>query len=133
MTQEQKNTIIKMRSKGHSYAVIADALDVSKNTVKTFCNRNGLGGSTAKDHVDENKCKHCGAELKHTDGYRKKQFCNKKCSNAWWSNQTKKHRGKEYVCPGCGKTFTASTKKTRKYCSFDCYISDRFHKGGDEV
>ena len=58
LTQEQKNTNIKMRSKGHSYAVIADTLDVSKNTVKTFCNRNGLGASVAaKERVDDNKCK----------------------------------------------------------------------------
>lgn len=136
MTQEQKNTIIMMRSKGHSYAVIADALDVSKNTVKTFCNRNGLGATAVeKERVDDNKCKYCGADLEHSEGHRKKQFCNKKCSNAWWNEQTIKTASniKSFICPGCGKAFTASTKKPRKYCSFDCYIKDRFYKGGDAV
>ena len=134
MTQEQKNTIIKMRNQGHSYAIIGDVLGISKNTVKTFCNRNGLGGnlSIKKDSTD-NKCKYCGAELEHTEGHRKKRFCNKKCSNAWWNAQTEKTAAnmKSFVCPGCGKTFVASTKKRRKYCTFDCYIKDRFYKGGD--
>ena len=85
--------------------------------------------------LPENVCKYCGATLIHTEGHRKKQFCGKKCSNAWWNAQTAKNaaRDKVHTCPGCGKEFYSSGKKTRKYCTFDCYINDRFHKGGAAI
>lgn len=31
-----------------------------------------------------------------------------------------------YTCAHCGKPFTAYGNKERKYCSHNCYISDRF-------
>jgi len=138
MTQEQKNTITSMRGEGYGYAAIASVLNISKNTVKTFCNRNGLAGKRQEENklvLPENVCKYCGASLIHTEGHRKKQFCSKKCSNAWWNAQTAKNAAKDKVhtCPGCGKEFYSSGKKIRKYCTFDCYINDRFHKGGDVV
>ncbi len=40
MTEQQKRQIMGMRLRGNSHAVIADALGLSRNTVKTFCLRN---------------------------------------------------------------------------------------------
>ena len=42
MTGEEKQQIYLLRKKGISFADIADKLNISKNTVKTFCWRNGL-------------------------------------------------------------------------------------------
>ncbi len=42
MTPEEKSQLFAMRKAGSSYTEIADALGISKNTVKTFCRRNGL-------------------------------------------------------------------------------------------
>ena len=35
-----------------------------------------------------------------------------------------------FICPECGKEFTAYGNAKRKYCSHVCYIAARF-KGGD--
>ena len=54
MTDQQKQRNAVMRSAGESYKQIAKALDLSLNTVQTFCRRNMLtgkraGGSAPKD------------------------------------------------------------------------------------
>ena len=46
MTPEEKSRLTTMRKAGSSYTEIADALGISKNTVKTFCRRNGLTPET---------------------------------------------------------------------------------------
>ena len=43
-TEEQKNLISELRAESKSYKVIADMLDSSKNTIKGYCNKHGLGG-----------------------------------------------------------------------------------------
>ncbi len=42
MTPEEKSRLTGLRRAGRSYTEIADALGITKNTVKTFCSRNGL-------------------------------------------------------------------------------------------
>lgn len=42
MTNEQKEKIIRFRRQGLGYADIGRELDISKDTVKSFCRRNGL-------------------------------------------------------------------------------------------
>lgn len=42
MTNEQKAKITELRHNGVSYASIASALGISKETVKSFCRRNSL-------------------------------------------------------------------------------------------
>ena len=42
MTPDEKSRLSTMRKAGRSYAEIADALGISKNTIKTFYRRNGL-------------------------------------------------------------------------------------------
>ena len=48
MTKEQKEKIIRFRRKGLGYADIGRELDISKDTVKSFCRRNGLMVSDSK-------------------------------------------------------------------------------------
>ena len=44
MTPEEKSSLSAMRKAGRSYTEIAAELGISKNTIKTFCRRNGLTG-----------------------------------------------------------------------------------------
>lgn len=47
MTDTQRNEIQRLRRSGIGYVKIAQELHLSVNTIKTFCKRNGLGGSRA--------------------------------------------------------------------------------------
>ena len=47
MTEEQKKQIIRLRKKGCGYTAVANKVGISKDTVKSFCRRNGLAGEMA--------------------------------------------------------------------------------------
>ena len=53
MTDQEKQRIAVMRSLGESYNEIAEKLNLSVNTVKTFCRRNQLTGVRAAASVPE--------------------------------------------------------------------------------
>ena len=53
MTDQEKQHIAVMRSAGESYKAIAKALNLSLNTVQTFCRRNQLTGIRAGGSVPE--------------------------------------------------------------------------------
>ena len=135
MTNEEKSRIAKMREDGVGYKRIAQALGLSEGTVKTYCHRNGLTGagtdSTEKtsNAIHQQPCKYCGAMIIQIPGRKEKKFCSDDCRNRWWNKHlaeaTRKNMS-NYVCPACGKTFSAYGKRNRKYCSHDCYIIDRF-------
>lgn len=113
--------IEKLRQNGYSYKEIADALKISINTVKSFCRRNDLSGtSTNKTYI----CINCGKELNAN-----KRFCSSTCRQAWWNKNLDKVNRKAYysfTCSYCHKPFNAYGNKNRKYCSHECYIKDRF-------
>ena len=44
MTNEQKIKIKQLRLEGMGYTTVAKTLGLSKETVKSFCRRNGLAG-----------------------------------------------------------------------------------------
>lgn len=45
MNNIEREQIISLRAAGQSYARIADALNLSVNSVKSFCRRNALNGA----------------------------------------------------------------------------------------
>ncbi len=47
MTDEQKTKIISLRREGLGYTAVAKRIGISKDTVKSFCRRNGLTGEMA--------------------------------------------------------------------------------------
>lgn len=135
MTIDEKNRIARMRKEGYSYSVIAKQLDLNENTVKTFCRRNSLTGQAAEmpetDFPDiiQKECKCCGKPFIQYPGRKEKKFCSDACRNRWWNahlGEVKRKAMYEYSCPCCGKTFYAYGNRNRKYCSHECYISDRF-------
>ena len=56
MTPDEKSRLIAMRKAGRSYTEIADELGISKNTIKTFCRRNGLAPEA--EDIDHHSARH---------------------------------------------------------------------------
>lgn len=136
MTNKQKIKVKQLRSEGMGYTTVAKTLGLSKETVKSFCRRNGLAGradiaaqETEAERTEGKVCRNCGKELFQTPGMKTRKFCSKQCRETWWRNNPDKLHKKaiyKYVCAYCGKDFEAYGNSARKYCSHDCYIADRF-------
>ena len=133
MTKDQKEDVITMRKKGCSYGEIAKMLGISRNTVKTFCTRKGIKVGMDDQPVDETpgfkKCVNCGRPVLQTPGRKEKRFCNDTCRTKWWNSHlhlVKRKAFYNFICPACGKPFTAYGARDRKYCSQNCYIATRY-------
>lgn len=132
MTDEQRKRIIVLRGEGFGYTAIASDLGISKDTVKSFCRRNGLAGAMAKEDAAA-RCKECGKPLPQSEGTKPRVFCSEVCRAKWWHEHPEKINQRavySFVCAGCGKNFTAYGNSRRKYCSHACYINTRFKGGG---
>ena len=130
MTDLQKEQIKALRLQGIGYVKIGNMLGISDNTVRSFCRRNGLGDA-AKNTV---ACKHCGKLIKIVPKQKPRKFCSDACRTAWWNSHpdcVDRKAVYAYTCAHCGKSFTAYGNKERKYCSHNCYISDRFGEERD--
>lgn len=138
MTNEQKVQIAEMRKQGLGYIKIAQHLGISENTIKSFCRRNKLAGTMTANDAEAAQitlgagirpCKCCGEPVLQDPKRKPKLFCSDKCRNKWWNSHlylVKRKAMYEYVCPTCGKSFTAYGNANRKYCCHECYIEDRF-------
>lgn len=121
MNKEQKASIILMRSDGMTFSEIANQLQLSINTVKSFYRRN------AKTETPLEACMHCGKPIVRTKHKRQKKFCSDKCHNAWWSAHPQYHRLKKlysHICTYCGIAFQSELVKS-KYCSVRCFAYAR--------
>ena len=133
ITNSQKERISHMRLEGESYAGIADALGLSRNTVKSFCLRNlhpeplEVQAVSAKSSI----CTQCGKGFVFCPGHRQRRFCSDQCRMVWWNSHRdllKSNTKVEYTCVSCGKHFMGYARQQRKYCSHRCYINDRYGK-----
>lgn len=130
MNVEEKSKIGKLRNMGFGYTKIAKQLNLSVDTVKSYCKRNNLGGVNVGNSVQ--LCDLCAKPVKQNAGRKVKRFCSDACRSAWWSKHTqlvKRQANYECVCCNCGESFTSYGNKTRKYCCHACYIEHRF--GGE--
>ncbi len=130
MTEQQKKQIIVLRKQFFGYKAIAEKLNLSVNTVKSFCRRNALTVSTPVTTASStNTCKCCGTSISQTPKRKLKLFCSNKCRNTWWNSHlelVERKANYDYVCSFCHKSFTAYGNSHRKYCSHSCYVADRF-------
>ncbi len=136
MTAKQEEQIRRMRQMGASYGKIAECLNLSCNTVKSFCQRRNLGGKTDKSankQKDVILCAFCGKEVPQAEHRKLKKYCSDTCRMNWW----KDHRHlivrksvTDFRCLYCGRVFMDYGSAKRKYCSHECYISYRF--GGSD-
>lgn len=136
MNTQQKTEIASLRSRGYGYTKIAQALGLSKNTVKSYCRRSGLSGTDFKpDDGSEpasSFCLECGTVIRQISGRKEKKFCSDECRHKWWNAHPEKVTRKafySYTCARCGKPFTAYGNSGRKYCCHACYIAGRYGKG----
>ena len=127
MTRGEKLLIAQYRAQGMGYTAIAGALGLPKNTVKSFCQRNGLGKDTTvfakpiPDHI----CRQCGEPLEQTAHRKTRRFCSDACRLAWWHTHRDHGRNAKWrICPACQKEFATDRRQT--YCSHACYIRARF-------
>lgn len=127
MTEKEKDTIIQLRKSGYTYSKIADALNLSINTVKSFYRRN--------QDCNEQKCIYCGNPVVQLKSTRKKKFCSDNCRFKWWRTHgcdVERTAVYNFKCAYCDKPFKAYGNNHRKYCSHDCYIKARFGDSYDE-
>ena len=133
MTTEQRSQIFALRAQGCGYSTIAKAMELNKDTVKSFCRRNGAAGiRETKQTERQNRCPQCGKKLGQTEKQKPRRFCSDQCRQAWWNTHpemVKQRAVYSYVCPTCGKPFTAYGNSHRKYCSHQCYVQARFQGG----
>ena len=136
MNRQQKTEIASLRAQGYGYTRIAQAMGLSKNTVKSFCKRSNLSGAALKaapEAPPPSYCHECGKAITQTPGRKEKKFCSDECRHRWWNAHPEKITRKafySYTCAGCEREFTAYGNSHRKYCCHACYIADRF-KGGE--
>lgn len=128
MNHIQRERIIQLREAGLSYAGIGQTLALSENTVKSYCQRNNLGGSLkvslSDDEVSQAHCINCGTLLNQMAGHRAKKFCSDRCRMAWWNKHPaplNRKNTRVFACQTCGRSFAANEKRERKYCSRACF------------
>lgn len=126
MNDIQKAQIEKLRRDGLGYMKIAKEMGLSPNTLKSYLRRHPLG--------EEHTCLNCGRPVKQNKGRKEKKFCSDECRMAWWNAHrelVKRKNAHEMECGHCHKMFTVYGNSRRKYCSFECYLAERFG-GHDE-
>ncbi|MDD6708532.1 MAG: RNA polymerase subunit sigma-70 [Ruminococcus sp.] len=122
MNKEQKASIIKMRSDGMAFPEIANQLQLSINTVKSFYRRN------AKTKSQLEACMNCGKPIEQTKHKRQKKFCSDKCRNAWWYAHSQSRRPKRlysHICAYCGTAFESDRAKRKAIDRFIYDLSKR--------
>lgn len=128
MTDEQKRKIDDLRQQGLGYMKIGQMLNISDNTVRSYCRRSRLPSNAVI-------CPQCGRTVKRRPGRKPRKFCSDDCRTAWWNShldQVNRKAVYRFVCVNCGKEFSAYGNAHRKYCSHACYIAHRFGGERDE-
>ena len=85
VTGEQKEKIIRFRSMGRGYADIGKELGIPKDTVKSFCRRNGLTSANILATDGKDRCRECSVEIKQRPKMKQQVFCCKVCREKWWA------------------------------------------------
>ena len=75
MTNEQKLMIEVYRRKGVGYKQIAKKLEISPNSVKSYCRRNKLQNEDLEQVTMENVCEQCGERILQKKRRKRKRFC----------------------------------------------------------
>lgn len=125
MTNGEKMLIAQQIKQGLGYSEIARKLGMSVNTVKSYCQRNGLKRIGESAPSTNDVCRRCGCALVHTLGRKKKQFCSDACRLRWWhEHRYMSKTARSAKCAACGREFM--TNRAQRYCSHACYIHMRF-------
>jgi hypothetical protein len=130
VTESEKSIITKMRESGAAYAGIARYLNLSPNTVKSFCQRKDIKPQAELRPVSELRiCAQCGQPIAQPENRKQKRFCSDECRSRWWNRHRQELSRKTAIimtCAHCGNRFEGYTQEQRKYCCHACYIKARF-------
>ncbi len=135
MTDEEKNRVLELRASGKGARAISKVINVPENTIKTYLRRHPFADVPIKPEpieypeAETPKCKWCKKPVIRYEGKRPRLFCGDICRMAWWKEHQEELNKKaiyEYECAYCHKPFTAYGNSTRKYCSHECYVNDRY-------
>lgn len=120
MTEQQKIKVRQMRLDGIGYRHIAYELNISLNTIKSFCRRHALTGSgqvvSLNNNISVQKgliCKCCGKKLNHISGKKRKIYCSDNCRKKYWKMKQEEKRMIEQIEP------KAMADKIAVYCAHD--------------
>ena len=136
MNSHEREQIITLRAAGQSYARIADALNLSVNSVKSFCRRNALssgavnpvGQTAGETKQNAASCEQCGQPIFQTSGRKHKRFCSDTCRTAWWNahrTQVRRKTVHTFCCARCGMQFSRYGVTRRSFCSRSCASAAR--------
>lgn len=91
MSKYERKEIERMRMDGFGPTRIADELELSVNTVKSYIRRH----LSLRNAV---YCLQCGMAVKQTPGRKRKKFCSDRCRSQYWN-----HKYRKGGCNGTGK------------------------------
>lgn len=135
MTENQKLRITELRSIGNSYSMISSITGIPVSSIKSFCQRNSLGGVRSIHGkcipASINKCENCNCPVDQPVGRKHKRFCSDSCRMLWWNKHRTHIKRKTihtFTCNYCGSEFERYGVHLRKFCSRDCYYMSRCHK-----
>lgn len=128
MTDKQKQAINVLRNEGYGYGTIARMLGMNKETVKSYCRRNGVKNTYGIPDDLIRPCRNCGKFVVQNPKRKKKLYCSDECRQIWWKEHPEMIKRKAFyniVCLECGKAFQVYGNANRKYCSHECYVKHR--------
>ena len=124
MTNYEIQQIRALQCQGLGYRRIAATLNLSPNSVKSYCQRHPVEPIAKADGY----CKQCGNPISFTAGKKKRQFCSDRCRQIWWNahrDNVKKRTFHEHHCKHCGQIFSAYGRPAQIYCSRICFAASR--------
>ena len=94
MTEEQKQTIERLKNVGLGYRKIAIVLELSRDKVRNYCKANGLDGyaknrlqakegKQMEEDCADSVCRYCGKPIDKQAIGRRKIYCSEECRRAW--------------------------------------------------
>ena len=128
MKPEQKRMIEELRNSGCGYKEISEQLQISINTVKSYCKRHELTRMGKRNSGSVRFCLQCGTEIKQEQHRKTKKFCSDRCRMIWWREHSSLLRTPSkqiFICPVCHEAFAAYSSTKQKYCSRLCYARSR--------
>ena len=138
MTEIQGMQILSLRKQGLGYKKIASIVNVSRDSVRSYCKCRGLNGYLSREFDFEkevklgNVCSFCGGKINKSVTGRPKRFCSDACRRNYWKGhreEIKKNPSAIYIreCRYCNEIFETYGNKTRKFCCHEHYIKYRFY------
>ena len=121
MTTEQTICISQMMRDGYSCRKIAEEMNLSLNTVKSWCRRHPYKEKKA------GLCMMCSKAISSIPNKRERKFCSDQCRNAWWSAHPENRKTKtmyKHICFNCGREFT-NNRINACYCCRKCFADAR--------